>query len=57
MYVYLSQSFYPTVMAATPKMKAQARKLHSPYLWVKVETEGPMEDRINTGELEGLMQK
>lgn len=54
MLLFLSDS---PVMAATLRMKDPARRWHSLCLWVKAETEGPMEDRINTGASEGLMQR
>lgn len=51
-----SPSFSP-VMAATRRMKGPARRWRSPCSWGKAETEGPMQDRINIGALEGLMQR
>lgn len=44
-------------MAATRRMKGPARRWHSLCLLVKAETEAPMQDRINTGVPEELMQR
>lgn len=44
-----------SVMAVTLRTWAPVRRCPSPYLWARVGTAAPTEDRINTGVLEGWM--